>query len=244
MRAGRGGGTNGRDKRARMRGRGDTTELGEAGEWRMELDGALVAVGRASADAGHPFVPVGVGDAWVYAVSQSTGVTSEASEAIVAVRRDGERTIARVRGVSAGGVSERDLVIDRRGVSPDIGAMTTASGVVETIAADGVYLPKVLTPGCAWRWRQSLAMPGSTVEVEGAGEALGEVEVTVPAGVFVAVHVRGAVRSRMKAATGPLEVVQTDDNFYVRGVGLVRSVTATGHGYVSEKVLLRWSVGG
>ena len=227
-----------------MRGRGDTTELGEAGEWRMELDGALVAVGRASADAGHPFVPVGVGDAWVYAVSQSTGVTSEASEAIVAVRRDGERTIARVRGVSAGGVSERDLVIDRRGVSPDIGAMTTASGVVETIAADGVYLPKVLTPGCAWRWRQSLAMPGSTVEVEGAGEALGEVEVTVPAGVFVAVHVRGAARSRMKAATGPLEVVQTDDNFYVRGVGLVRSVTATGHGYVSEKVLLRWSVGG
>lgn len=244
MRAGRGGGTNGRDKRARMRGRGDTTELGEAGEWRMELDGALVAVGRASADAGHPFVPVGVGDAWVYAVSQSTGVTSEAIEAIVAVRRDGERTIARVRGVSAGGVSERDLVIDRRGVSPDIGAMTTASGVVETIAADGVYLPKVLTPGCAWRWRQSLAMPGSTVEVEGAGEALGEVEVTVPAGVFVAVHVRGAVRSRMKAVTGPLEVVQTDDNFYVRGVGLVRSVTATGHGYVSEKVLLRWSVGG
>jgi hypothetical protein len=209
----------------------------------MELDGALVAVARAGEDAGHPFVPVGVGDAWVYAVSQSTGATSEASEAIVAVRREAGRTIARVRGVS-GGVSERDLVIDRRGVSSDIGAMTTASGVVETIAADGVYLPRVLTPGCAWRWRQSLAMPGSTIEVEGEGEALGEVEVTVPAGVFVAVHVRSVVHSYMTTATGPLKVVQTDDNFYARGVGLVRSVTTTGHGYASEKLLLRWSVGG
>lgn len=227
-----------------MRGRGDTTELGEAGEWRMELDGALVAVARVGEEAGHPFAPVGVGAAWVYAVSQSTGATREASEAIVAVRREGGRTIARVRGVSAGGVSERDLVIDRRGVSPDIGAMTTASGVVETIAADGVYLPRVLTPGCAWRWRQSLAMPGSTVEVEGEGEALGEVEVTVPAGVFVAVHVRSVVHSFMTTATGPLKVVQTDDNFYARGVGLVRSVTTAGHGYASEKVLLRWSVGG
>ncbi len=227
-----------------MRGRGDTTELDEAGEWRMELDGALVAVARVGEGEGHPFAPVGVGDAWVYAVSQSTGVASEASEAIVAVRRAGERTIARVRGVSAGGVSERDLVIDRRGVSPDIGAMTTASGVVETIAADGVYLPRVLTPGCAWRWRQSLAMPGSTIEVEGEGVALGEVEVAVPAGMFVAVHVRSVVRSFMKTATGPLEVVHADDNFYVRGVGLVRSVTTAGHGYASEKVLLRWSVGG
>lgn len=227
-----------------MRGRGDTTELGEAGEWRMELDGALVAVTRVGEVGEHPFVPVGVGDAWVYAVSQSTGMTSEASEAIVAVRREAGRTIARVRGVSAGGVSERDLVIDRRGVSPDIGAMTTASGVVETIAADGVYLPKVLTPGCAWRWRQSLAMPGSTIEVEGEGVALGEVGVSVPAGVFVAAHVRSVVRSFMKTATGPLEMVQTADNFHVRGVGLVRSVTTAGHGYASEKVLLRWSVGG
>lgn len=227
-----------------MRGRGDTTELGDAGAWRMELAGALVVVAWVDEGGAHPFAPVGVGAAWVYAVSQASGPASEASEEIVAARRDGARTIARVRGVAGGGVSERDLVIDRSGVRPDIGTMTSVAGPVVTRAAEGVYLPRALAPGRTWRWRQSLEMPSATIDVEGVGEALGEVAVAVPAGSFVAVHVRCAVRSRMRTPTGELEIVQAQDNFHARGVGLVRSVTAVAGGHASEKVLLRWTAGG
>lgn len=224
--------------------RGDTTELASAGEWEMGLDGGVVVVTRRAYVGPHPYAPAGVGDTWVYETSQSSGPACEAIEEIVAARDEGARWIARVRSTTAGVTFERDLVIGPEGLSPELGVMIGPSGTVTTRASAGVYLPRAAPAGHAWSWRQTLEMPVGVVEVESACESCGLVEITVPAGTFVATHVRGVTRSAMTIAGQPIAHEQTEDNYFARGVGLVRAVVVTSTGHRTEKSLVRARVGG
>lgn len=250
------------DSKAMARPRGSTTDIEASGTWQLHLVGALAIVAcdqRPSEPASreHPYAPAHVGDEWVYTTGQmSPGMQdlpgSESIERIVSVFEHGERLVARVRSESPGNPgasSERDLVIDRLGVSPEIGTMTTAIGPVTARVVEGIYLPRALTAGMSWNWRQEIDTPLSMMVVEARCEVVGPTQVGTPAGQFSAVHVRCAMVNQMRAVTKdvPLpasEHRQTEDSYYVRGIGLVRSVTASDQGYTSEKVLVGYTIAG
>lgn len=230
--------------------RSSTTEVEVTGGWQLVTAGALVLVScDPTPSQAHPYAPASVGDTWVYAIPQSypgaTMPATESVERIVRAERRGDRLVARVRSEYFGSTSERDLVITPLGVSPDIGAMTTSVGDVTVRAAEGVFLPRELSPGMRWDWRQELDSSFSRMSVSGRCEVVGPAEFQG----LPAVHVRCETRNRMIATAKDnpvqqLDHVQTEDNDYVRGIGLVRSVTTTPAGYRSEKLLVRWQVAG
>lgn len=250
------------DSKAMARPRGSTTDIEATGTWQLHLVGALAIVAcdqRPTEPSSfvHPYAPAQVGDEWVYSTGQmSPGMQdlrgTESIERIMSVFHHGERLVARVRSESPGNPgagSERDLVIDGLGVSPEIGTMTTAIGPVTARVVEGVYLPRELTAGMAWNWRQEIDTPMSSMRVEARCEVVGPTQVGTPAGQFAAVHVRCALHNHMSVAAKdspvpPAEHTQTEDNYYVRGIGLVRSMTTGAAGYASEKVLLRYKVAG
>jgi len=69
----------------------------------------------------------------------------------------------------------------------------------------------------------------ATLEVTGSAEVVAVERVTVPAGSFAAMRVHGEVFSRMHlrtpAGSPPLESVQHDASHWVRGLGLVQSIS-------------------
>jgi hypothetical protein len=242
--------------------RGSTTEIEATGGWQIHLVGALAIVAcdqRPHEPVGlqHPYAPAHVGDEWVYGTGQlHPGMSdlpgTKSIERIVSVVEHAERLVARVRSESPGNPgasSERDLVIVGFGVSPEIGTMTTTVGPVTARVAEGVFLPRELTAGMSWNWRQEIDTPLSSMLVEARCEVVGPTQIGTPAGQFSAVHVRCSMVNHMRVAAKnmpipPSEHAQTEDNYYVRGIGLVRSVTAADQGYTSEKVLLRYTVAG
>lgn len=243
--------------------RGSTTEIEATGTWQLHLIGALAIVAcdqRPPAMAvglAHPYAPASVGDEWVYTTGQAyPGAPklpgAETIDRIVGVFEHGERLVARVRTESPGNPGadhERDLVVVPLGVTPEIGTMTSAVGPVTTRVTDGVFLPRELTAGMAWNWRQEIDTPMSTMQVEARCQVIGPEQVWTPAGQFSAVHVRCVLHNRMTVTmkdspVPPTEHTQTDDSYYVRGLGLVRVATASGQGYTSEKLLLRYRVAG
>lgn len=246
------------------RGVDDTTELDAGSSWQLQVVGALVLVacdpppGTAPPGPEHPFAPAAVGDEWVYTISQQHPAVAmpgaEAIERILRAERAHGRLVARVRTELPGNpaaTSERDLVITAEGVSPDIGSMLSAQGMVLVRSAAGIFLPRALTPGLTWQWSQEIEAPTSTMAVSATCEVVGEAQVQAPSGAFAAVHVRCVTRNLMRPLPvkgSPLEIppidhAQTDDAYYVRGVGLVRSVTTMATGYRSEKLLVRYRTG-
>lgn len=231
--------------------------------WRLVIVGALVLVAcdpiaapppAATTPAPAGFAPTSVGDSWTYHTSQTTpGLAmpaATATERISSGAQEGTRWSGRLITEDAGNPganSERSLIVTPAGVSPDIGTMTTAIGPVTVIKTSGVFLPAELTPGLRWSWTQAIDSPISTMEVAGSGEVIGAEQVTVPAGTFAAVRVRSETRNHVIGKTGgipPIDHVQRDESWYVRGLGLVKNVTQLGTGYRAEKVLVRYSVRG
>lgn len=232
--------------------------------WRLVMIGALVLVTcdpatvpaqtGAETAARQGFAPATVGDSWTYRTTQSApglampGATT--TDRIASGGQDGGRWVGRMVTEDAGNPaanSERSLIITPAGVSPDIGTMTTSIGPVTTVKTSGVFLPTDLTPGLRWAWTQSIDSPISTMEVRGSAEVVGTRTVTVPAGTFEAVVVRSEVKNHVVTKGGqvpPIEHVQRDESFYVRGLGLVKNGTLAGAGYSAEKVLLKYSVTG
>jgi hypothetical protein len=245
------------------RARASEVEVVEHSPWRLVIVGALVLVccdpatrpaAVVEAPAEDPgFAPASVGDAWTYRTGQTSpglvmpGATT--TDRIVAGAREGGRFVGRVVSEDAGNPaanSERGLIVTPAGVSPDIGTMTTAIGPVTTLRSSGVFLPAQLPAGLRWTWTQTLESPISTMEVRGSAEVIGPEQVTVPAGSFAAVRVRSEVRNHVVTRGGtvpPIEHVQRDDSWYVRGLGLVKAVTTT-TGYSAEKVLVAYQVQG
>lgn len=225
--------------------RGMTTEIEPGEDWQLVLSGALayVACEAPALSPAHPFAPASVGDEWVYTHAQAHAAgqvaTTESVERIVSVTRDGDRLVARVRSEYVGASSERDLVITPLGVTPEIGTMMSSAGEVRARAVEGVYLPRELTPGVQWEWRQELETPASSMSVVGRCEVVGLASFEGRS----AVRVRCETRIRM-TATAASEHVQVEDNDYVRGIGLVRSVTTAAAGYRAEKSLIRRRVAG
>lgn len=230
--------------------RGSTTEVEGGSGWHLVVSGALAYVAcAAESTPWHPYAPASVGDTWTFSLVQESAAgtlpTTETIDQIVAVARDGERLVARLRSDFVGASSERDLVISPLGVSPEVGAMTTPIGTMTTQTSEGVYLPRTLTSGMRWTWRQELDAPTSTSSVVGRCAVIGRETIAGMA----AVHVRCEMQSLMVARDNPAglaraEYVQIEDNFYVWGIGLVRSVTTTPSGYRAEKLLLRYQVAG
>ncbi|MDC0673164.1 hypothetical protein [Nannocystis radixulma] len=232
--------------------RSTTTEIEPGVGWQLVVSGALVFVGcdpPASWQA-HPYAPASVGDEWVYSIPQAhPGVkepTTQSIDRILAAEQRGDRLVARVRSEFFGGNSERDLVITAIGVTPEIGTMTSSVGEVTARAAEGVYLPRELSLGMRWDWRQELDTPVSAMAVAGRCAVVGHDWFRGQTAVHVRceTHNRMTTTAKIGAAVPPIEHVQTEDNFYVRGLGLVRSVTTTPQGYRSEKLLVRWQVAG
>ena len=229
--------------------RSTTTELEPGPGWQLLITGALVFVGcdpQATSQA-HPYAPASVGDEWVYAMPQAHPAapmpTTQSIDRILAAEQRGDRLVARVRSEFFGGTSERDLVISPLGVTPELGSMTSAVGEVKARVAEGVYLPRELSPGMRWDWRQELDTPVSSMSVVGRCAVVGHDSYRGQ----TAVHVRCETHNRMITAVKavpPVEHVQTEDNYYVRGIGLVRSVTTTPQGYRAEKLLVRWQIAG
>jgi hypothetical protein len=235
-------------------------EVEVGSSWRLVIVGALVLVTcdpGASADASVQlpgYAPNTVGDTWTYRTSQVApglampGATS--TDRIVSGASAGSRWVGRLSSEDAanpGANSERSLIFEAGAVSPDIGTMTTSIGPVTTSKTGGVYLPAELTAGLRWSWTQTIDSPISTMEVVGSAEVVGATKVTVPAGTFEAVMVRSEVKNHMVSKTGttpPIDHVQRDESYYVRGLGLVKNVTRAGAGYSAEKVLVRYSVQG
>ena len=212
-------------------------EVGESG-WRLDAKGEL----RWADWFVGGYSPVSLGDVWVYSTRQGEGAALETCERVLAAGWVGEAWVARVRSECVGhpgADSERSVIVTAEGLSPDIGEMTTGIGPVRVLATHGVYLPRALRAGLRWAWGQRLITPLAEMAVEGTAEVVGEVAVTVPAGSFVAMLVRGEICSRvvMHAATVPaIEHRQLDDAWVVRGLGLVRhcSVGAAGQDCVKE----------
>ncbi len=211
--------------------------------------------GDAVAAAALPgFAPTTIGDTWTYQTGQTSpgvampGATS--TDRIASGAQEGTRWVGRLVTEDAGNKaanSERSLIVTAAGVSPDIGTMTTSIGPVTTRTTSGVYLPTELTPGLRWSWTQALESPISTMEVAGSAEVIGTQRVTVPAGTFEAVVVRSEVKNHVVSKGGtipPIDHVQRDESWYVRGLGLVKNVTQAGAGYRADKVLVRYSVHG
>ena len=248
-------------------------EVDASSPWRLVIVGALVFVacdppaptearqaGQAQrsdavAAAALPgFAPNTIGDTWTYQTSQTSpgvampGATS--TDRIVSGAQEGTRWVGRLITEDAGNKaanSERSLILTAAGVSPDIGTMTTSIGPVTTSKSSGVYLPTELTPGLRWAWTQALESPISTMEVAGSAEVIGTQRVTVPAGTFEAVVVRSEVKNHVVSKGGtipPIDHVQRDESWYVRGLGLVKNVTQTDAGYRADKLLVRYSVHG
>ncbi len=214
--------------------------------WRLVVEDRRVWVER---EAGGGYQPAALGDWWRYVNEQRGGPTSESLDRVVAAAAVGERWVARVRSENPAwpaADSERDLVIGPEGVLADIGEMTTASGTMRTLASRGVFLPHAPRPGSKWTYAQTIAGPGVTIEVEGAAEAVGEVQVAVPAGVYTAMLVRGEVVSRVVTAApaGTLEQRQLDESHFVRGLGLVRHVSVMASGHRIERTLHAYGVRG
>jgi hypothetical protein len=232
--------------------RSTTTEIEPGMGWQLVVSGALVFVGcdPQTTSPAHPYAPASVGDEWVYSIPQThPGVqmpTTQSIDRIVAAERRGDRLVARVRSEYFGASSERDMVITSLGVTPELGSMTSSAGEVTARVAEGVYLPRELSPGMSWTWRQELDTPVSSMSVSGRCSVIGHEAYRGQ----TAVHVRCETHNRMSMtvksspAAPPVEHVQTEDNYYVRGIGLVRSVTTTPQGYRSEKVLVRWQIAG
>jgi hypothetical protein len=163
----------------------------------------------------------------------------------------GEAWVARVRSEHAGNPaadSERSLIVTADGVSPDIGEMSTAIGPVRVLATHGVFLPRWLPAGRTWRWGQQLCTPLATMVVEGTAEAVGEQEVSVPAGRFRAMLVRGEIYSRVTMhepkGAAVIEHRQRDEGLHVRGLGLVRHRTVGAQAQDLGKELVKFSVRG
>ncbi|MBK9755424.1 MAG: hypothetical protein IPO88_18330 [Nannocystis sp.] len=219
-------------------------DVEEAG-WRLEADGEL----RRFEAAGY--APATAGDWWFYATRQGPGPELRSWERVVSARWQGEDWVARVRSEhvdNPAANSERSMVVTPAGVSPDIGVMDTAIGPVRTLATQGVFLPRQLTPGSRWRWQQRLGSPLAMIEVEGTGEAIAEETVVVPAGRFTAMLVRGEICSRVTmhepAGAPVIEHRQRDEGHHVRGLGLVAHRTLGASGQELVKLLLEYSVRG
>lgn len=224
----------------------DVAEVG----WRLDASGELRWEEGDDGAAGG-YSPASAGDFWMYSTRQGEGAAIETCERVVSAAWVGDAWVARLRSEHVGNPaadSERSLIVTVEGVSPDIGEMTTGIGPVRVLSTHGVFLPRAPRPGQRWSWGQRLTTPLAEMEVEGTGEAVGEVAVKVPAGRFVAMLVRGESYSRvtMHAPKGApaIEHRQQDEGWVVRGLGLVRhcSLGATGQGCVKE--LHRYAVRG
>jgi hypothetical protein len=222
-------------------------------------DTAVAATGTATVAANgtaarQGFAPTTVGDSWSYrTVQQAPGVAmpgANTTERIVSggpVSGGWAGRIASEDADNKGANSERSLNVTAAGVSPDIGTMTTSIGPVTTVKTSGVFLPADLTPGLRWAWTQTIDSQLSAMEVAGSAAVVGIEKVTVPAGTFEAVRVRGEIKNHVNVkggAVAPMDHVQHDESWYVRGLGLVKNVTRLASGYSSEKVLVRYSVAG
>ena len=232
-----------------MRGRyASEVDLDAPGDWQLVTEGGRVEVVHVAIQAG--FMPATPGDVWDYCTTQPGQPPLHSRDRVLAARQQGDRWIARMCGEVPeypAALSERDLVLTAAGVSPDIGTMTSAAGPVHTISTRGLYLPRTLPVGLRWAWSQQLEMSLATMEVTGTGEVVAIEQVTVPAGSFEAVLVYGEILShvllRSPAGSPPIESVQRDVSYWVRGLGLVRSVSV-GPPEQREKMLVGYDVRG
>lgn len=187
----------------------------------------------APAACDNPYLPVAAGRQWVY---QMSGVASDRfTRTIVSVSGDG---FADRDQFSSGTVREGawrcqsgNLIALTPGTAPAVSAAGMRfEFTVES--NEGVTLPADLRPGRTWS--QRLVYSGrqtvgeltieSRNDLTTSCKAIGEEQVTVPAGTFQALRVECtyAMKITLQGTTLPLNT--SGVNWYVRGMGVVKSV--------------------
>ncbi len=123
---------------------------------------------------------------------------------------------------------------------------------VETTAASGEYLPRELAVGSVWQQSYNVLMKptgaaragdlGATPDMHGVvtinHQAVGEEQVTVPAGTYTAIKVKSSTTMKLDAVRGGLSAelpgIQVESmEWWVRGVGLVKAQMQMGAGYAA-----------
>lgn len=184
----------------------------------------------------HPYQPIHEGDTRTYQTTHSgtMALVSTSTERVVSVERGIDRVVARISDTqdTTSTTSEHSMILTPLGISPDIGMLRFTGGSVSTLSTTGVYLPMDLALAHEkWSYTQVL---GSS-EVKADAEVVGIETVSVPAGEYQAVHVKGELMNGRHT--------QHEHAWYARDVGLVKSVTATKTGYRAEMVLVSFKPG-
>ena len=147
------------------------------------------------------------------------------------------------------GPDDAAIVARRTGVASELDLdpqsdwqLVTDGARIEVVQASALSGFMPATPGDVWEYRstQQGTPPMATLEVTCSAEVVAVERVTVPAGSFAAMRVHGEVFSRMHlrtpAGSPPLESVQRDASHWVRGLGLVQSISPRPAGAAADQV--------
>src|SRR5262249_4998693 len=126
---------------------------------------------------------------------------------------------------SHGPWTRHTLRFTRDGQLPHL-AMESSSGTVVTRASRGVYLPATFELGQQWDYAIEYETAQQRARLSGRGSVVGFERVEVPAGAFDALHVLRTTHHRVETLPvegmqpqPSLDAEQTDDEYWVRGVG-------------------------
>lgn len=185
--------------------------------------------------------PVKPGATWTYLSTGGPGGDFAYTNSITEVRENGfilsaafaDLTRTQEWSCEPGGLKALQLGGD------SIAGISTQTMTAEftTIAAEGLSLPREITPGMQWQFNLglegSVAMPGeqqtqSTGAYSVAMQALGRESVTVPAGTFEAVKIQATTTVQLNAdfqgVPVPITANVSSILWFAPGVGFIKSI--------------------
>lgn len=225
------------------------------------IGASLAASGlpRASAREGSPYLPLIAGLRRRYAVGQQLALDGKERGPSRLDELPGARCEETVLGVEAwkdglcAEVEERwlePLVVSTHrarwipgGVLADAGPMSSPLGPVQTLSAEGWFLPDDPLGLKRWRSETRYESPVTRMHIRTEAVALGVETVDVPGGRFDALRVQVRTRSVVEhtgalSELAPITAEIEEEQLFAAGVGLVLVTSRTGGGYAAKKVLV------
>lgn len=205
---------------------------------------------------GNPYYPLKAGLVISYGVTSSVGASTNADYTLRVLESTG--TTATIRSELSNGISADLQVdcaggtVTMKGAF-DLGTAMQGTKVKTTVvSSSGTYLPAKVAVGTAWENAQTMKVEMSGGPTAGMGpitttttaksKAVGQESVTVPAGTYDALKVEttrttsvelSGMPDGVKLPPGmkiptPAPTVTTSTEWWVKGIGLVKSVSTSG----------------